>query len=159
MSKYLLNITPQTHVRATQGDKVFFRIPRENLRPAGLKRLKRLERYNQYKVDILTAAKQKCFTLPPEGAHVTFFVPCPKSWTKKKRKSFHGKLHQSKPDLKNFLTAFEDGLCSEDKYVAHYGEICKRWVDFEVGWIEITIAPPTEPLIEPPQIENHYKSG
>lgn len=150
MAKFLLNITPQTHVRATQGDSVFFRIPREALRPAGLKRLMRLEKYNQYKVDILAEAKKKGFVLPPEGAHITFFIPCPKSWTKKKKKQYHGKLHQSKPDLTNFLKAFEDGLCAEDKFIAHYGELCKRWVDFESGWIEITIAPPTEPLIEPP---------
>ena len=45
--KVILNITPQTHVRATQGDSIFFRIPREKLRPAGLSRLMRLEKYNQ----------------------------------------------------------------------------------------------------------------
>ena len=47
--KVILNITPQTHVRATQGDSIFFRIPREKLRPAGLSRLLRLEKYNKYK--------------------------------------------------------------------------------------------------------------
>ena len=59
--KIILNITPQTHVRATQGDSVFFRIPREKLRPQGLKRLQRLERYNQYKVDLSAEAKKKNF--------------------------------------------------------------------------------------------------
>ena len=49
--KYILNITPQTNVRATQGDKIFFRIPREKLYKSGLARLQRLERYNEYKIE------------------------------------------------------------------------------------------------------------
>jgi hypothetical protein len=39
LRKVILNITPQTHVRATQGDSIFFRIPRDKLRPAGLKQV------------------------------------------------------------------------------------------------------------------------
>ena len=81
--KIILNITPQTHVRATQGDSVFFRIPREKLRPSGLSRLMRLEKYNQYKIEL------------------------------------------------------SDSLMAEDKQVAHL-EVQKRWVDFDLGWIEIS---------------------
>ena len=61
--KVVLFITPQTHVRATRGDSVFFRIPREKLWPRGLERLKRLEKYNEYKVDLLTEAKKARFQL------------------------------------------------------------------------------------------------
>lgn len=145
-----LNITPQTHVRSTQGDKIYFRIPREKLRPAGLKRLLRLERYNQYKVDLLAEAKSKQFTMPPQGASIIFFLPVPRTWSNKKKKQHHGKLHQSKPDLDNLLKAFGDSLISEDKYIAHYGELSKRWVNFETGWIEIRLQEPTEVLIPPP---------
>lgn len=152
-NKYVLNITPQTHVRATKGDSVFFRIPRDKLRPAGLKRLLRLEKYNQYKIDLLAECKRVGFTIPPEGACITFFVPLPKSWSKKKRRQFHGTLHQSKPDLSNLLKSFEDAICTEDKYIAHYSGLGKRWVDFETGWIEVVISEPTEVLIEPPTKE------
>ena len=137
MKKLTLNITPQTHVRATQGDSIFFRIPREKLRPSGLSRLKRLERYNQYKVDLAAAAKSKQFVMPPIGASITFFVPVPPSWSKKKKKQYHGTFHQSKPDLDNLLKAFMDSLMAEDKQIAHL-EISKRWVDFETGWIQIS---------------------
>ena len=130
-NKFVLNITPQTHVRATKGDSVFFRIPRDKLRPAGLKRLLRLEKYNQYKIDLLAECKRKGFSIPAEGTSIMFFVPLPKSWSKKKRKQYHGTLHQSKPDLSNLLKSFEDAICVEDKYIAHYSEVCKRWVDFE----------------------------
>lgn len=149
-NKFVLNITPQTHVRATKGDSVFFRIPRDKLRPAGLKRLLRLEKYNQYKIDLLAECKKNGFSIPAEGTSVTFFVPLPKSWSKKKRKQYHGTLHQSKPDLSNLLKSFEDAICIEDKYIAHYSEVSKRWVDFEAGWIEVSIQEPTEVTITPP---------
>ena len=133
--KIILNITPQTHVRATQGDSVFFRIPREKLRPSGLSRLMRLEKYNQYKIELSAEAKRKNFVLPPVGASITFFIPA--SWSKKKKKLHHGKFHQSKPDIDNLQKAFLDSLMAEDKQVAHL-EVQKRWVDFDLGWIEIS---------------------
>ena len=138
MNKVILNITPQTHVRATQGDSIFFRIPREKLRPAGLKRLMRLERYNKYKLDLDTEAKIKSFVMPPIGASIVFVIPVPASWSKKKKKLYHGTFHQSKPDIDNLQKAFLDSLMKEDKQIAHL-EVQKRWVDFEIGWIEITL--------------------
>jgi Holliday junction resolvase RusA-like endonuclease len=138
MRKVILNITPQTHVRATQGDSIFFRIPREKLRPAGLKRLMRLERYNKYKLDLDSEAKRKSFIMPPIGASITFVIPVPRSWSNKKKKLYHGTFHQSKPDIDNLQKAFLDSLMKEDKQIAHL-EVQKRWVDFEVGWIEITL--------------------
>lgn len=135
--KVILNINPQTHVRATQGDSIFFRIPREKLRPSGLSRLKRLERYNTYKIELAAEAKSKRFLFPPVGASITFFIPVPPSWSKKKKKLHHGRFHQSKPDIDNLQKAFLDSLMAEDKQVAHL-EVQKRWVDFEIGWIEIS---------------------
>lgn len=143
------NITPQTYVRATQGDKILFRIGKLRLRPAGLKRLLRLEKYNKYKLAVELIAKSKKFIFPPQGAIVRFYVPCPRSWSKKKKKRYHGTIHQAKPDLSNFYKALEDGLLSEDKHIAHV-QISKHWVDFEAGWIEIEIDTPTFPIIIPP---------
>lgn len=137
-SKIILNITPQTHVRATQGDSVFFRIPREKLRPSGLKRLQRLERYNKYKIDLHAECKAKQFLFPPVGASITFFIPVPPSWSKKKKKLHHGHFHQSKPDIDNLTKALLDSIMTEDKQIAHL-EVQKRWVDFESGWIEINL--------------------
>lgn len=59
-------------------------------------------------------------------------------------------LMQNRPDLDNYLKALIDSLCSEDKYIAHYGELAKYWVDFEVGWIELTIQEPTKPIQSAP---------
>ena len=147
--KVILNITPQTSVRATQGDRIFFRIPREKLRPAGLKRLLRLEKYNNYKINLLAEAKAKQFTHPQQGASITFFIPIPKTWRKFKREAMAWMLHQSKPDLDNLLKAYFDSLLAEDKYISHY-EAKKVWVDFPIGWIEITVKEPEYPTKEVP---------
>ncbi len=140
-------ITPQTHVRATQGDRVFFRIPRDKLRPAGLKRLLRLERYNEYKLCLGALAKSQKFILPPQGSWIRFYIPCPKTWSLKRKKQMHGTLHQSKPDVDNLLKAAFDALFAEDKYIGHL-QISKHWVDSENGWIEIEIFKPEFPIIE-----------
>lgn len=149
--KVILNITPQTHIRTTQGDRIFFRIPRSKLRPSGLKRLLRIERYNQYKVDLLTEAKRKQFIIPASGLHVTFYVPVPESWSKKKKAAHHGLLHQSRPDLDNFCKSLFDSLITEDKYIANI-QATKRWVDFPDGWIECSFLelPEMQALVTPP---------
>lgn len=140
--KVVFNITPQTFVRATVNDRIFFKIPRNKLRPAGLKRLMRLEKYNQYKIDVCAIAKKKKFELPEQGTHVTFYLPVPKSWTKTKKAFMHMKLHQTKPDVDNLTKALFDGLMSEDKHIADI-HITKRWVNQEAGWIEININNPS----------------
>ena len=149
--KIILNITPLTWVRVTANDRIFFRIPRDKLYPSGLKRLLRLEKYNEYKISLSAHAKSKQFTIPACGCGVTFFLPCPRTWSNKKKKKYHGTFHQSRPDLKNLLSAWEDALCIEDKYIAHYSYLCKRWVDFPTGWIEITLEdmPESELVITP----------
>ena len=148
--KYILHITPQTNVRATQGDRIFFRIPREKLYPSGLKRLLRLERYNEYKVNLRAEAKRVGLQLPEQGASIKFFIPMPKSWRKFKREAMHFKLHQSKPDIDNLLKAMFDSLFAEDKSIAHF-EAAKFWVNFPVGWIEISTFEPKFDITEIPK--------
>jgi Holliday junction resolvase RusA-like endonuclease len=142
--KVILNITPQTHVRATQGDRVFFRIPRDKLFPSGLKRLKRLEKYNEYKISLLALAKAQRFLPTEQGHHITFYIPVSKSWTKAKKAKYHLQLHQEQPDIDNLTKSFFDSLLPEDKHIADV-RITKKWVNQEKGWIEILIDPPSIP--------------
>jgi Holliday junction resolvase RusA-like endonuclease len=135
VQKIILNLTPKTHVRATRGDSIFFRIPRDKLKPQGLKRLIRLEQYNAYKIELLAEAKKRKFQIPAAGLSITFYLPCPKTWSKKKKKACHGLLCQSRPDIDNLLKSFCDSLVSEDKFIASISAT-KRWVDFPSGWIE-----------------------
>src|ERR1700761_4901347 len=120
--KIILNITPQTYQRLTQRDKIWFRIPESQLRPDGLKRKRKIERFNEYKVSVLALAKEKHFQLPYQGTAIKFCIPMPKGWPKWKKKLMHGKLHGYRPDLSNLLKALEDSLFTEDKLIAHYSD-------------------------------------
>jgi Holliday junction resolvase RusA-like endonuclease len=142
--KVVFDINPQTNVRATQGDRIFFKIPREKLRPEGLKRLMRLERYNEYKLSLSAIAKSKRFAPPEQGGHLVFYIPVPKSWKKYKKEEMHMKLHQSKPDWDNLAKAFFDSMLAEDMHIADV-RVTKRWVNLERGWIEFNTNLPDIP--------------
>lgn len=143
LKKIVLDITPQTHVRSTQGDRIFFRIPRNKLNPSGLARLKRLERYNDYKASLLALARKEGLKFPEQGLEINFYFPVTKSWSGWKKRNSHMKGHELKPDLSNCLKALEDGLLKEDKMIFHYAGLSKRWVNQEKGYIEFIYHPPS----------------
>ncbi len=144
MKKVVFNITPQPAVRSTQGDRIYFQIPRDKLRPEGLKRLMRLERYNEYKVALNAIAKAQKFTPPEQGGHLIFYIPVPKSWKEYKKKAMHGLLHTSVPDWDNLAKGFFDGLLTQDKAIADV-RVTKVWINDVVGRIEFICALPTLP--------------
>jgi Holliday junction resolvase RusA-like endonuclease len=154
---YIFKISPQTHVRATQGDRILFRIPEARRSEAGTKRVRRLEKYNRYKEDLCALGKELQFELPMWGAAIRFFIPMPRTWRKWQKKQNMYQYHQSKPDLSNLLKAFEDALFAEDKAIAHYSEVSKHWVDGEFGWIEVIVRKPIACIFNNPyteQVEN-----
>lgn len=55
--------------------------------------------------------------LPEAGAHVTFVIPMPQSWSKKKRAMMDGKPHQKKPDIDNLEKALLDALFDNDAHI------------------------------------------
>jgi len=67
--------------------------------------------------------------LPESGAVITFILPMPQSWSKKKREQMHGQPHQQKPDLDNLLKALADAVHKEDCRIWNYGSVSKRWGD------------------------------
>lgn len=74
--------------------------------------------------------------LPQSGARVTFVLPMPKSWSKKKRDELNGMAHTQKPDLDNLLKALADAVYEED---AGIWDIHARKVWGRDGLIEIVI--------------------
>lgn len=137
---FKFKISPQTAIRSNQSDRIFFRIQRDKLRPEGLKRLLRLERYNKYKQDLAALAKSIKFTAPEQGGHLIFYIPVPKSWKEYKKKEMHQKLHLSTPDWDNLAKAFFDGLMVQDKGIADV-RVTKKWVNASHGHIEFIVQP------------------
>lgn len=139
--KYRFDITPVSAIRTTQGDRVFFRIPRDKLKKEGLARLIRIERYNKYKVDLLALAKAQKFIPAEQGMHVIFHMPVPKSERKNKKERMHMMLHNVRPDWDNLAKGFFDSLLVEDNKIANV-QITKKWVNQEVGYIEVIMGQP-----------------
>jgi Holliday junction resolvase RusA-like endonuclease len=51
------------------------------------------------------------------GAVVIFYIPMPKSWSKRKKAQMIGKGHQQKPDVDNLLKAVMDATLKEDCHI------------------------------------------
>ncbi|HEN8204432.1 TPA: RusA family crossover junction endodeoxyribonuclease [Proteus mirabilis] len=81
------------------------------------------------------------FTLPESGAHLTFVIPMPKSWSKKKRIEMNGKPHQQRPDVDNLIKAVMDAIFDEDCKVWNISA-SKLWG--EQGKIGVTLPENTE---------------
>ena len=81
----------------------------------------------------------------PDRLDITFLIPMPKSWSKKKRAEFVGAPHQLTPDTDNLVKAFKDTFTRDehgnrltDCHV--YSEtVEKYWA--EQGSIELRVAP------------------
>ena len=91
-------ITPVSKPRQTQRD-------RWKKRPVVL-------RYHAYK-DELRLRRVKL----PECHHVTFILPMPPSWSKKKQEALYGQPHRQRPDADNLLKGLWDALYEEDSHI------------------------------------------
>lgn len=76
--------------------------------------------------------------VPESGSHITFHIPMPKSWTKKKKAMMLGQPHKQVPDVDNLLKALLDAIYDDDKAVWDV-RTTKRWADTPV--IEIVHHP------------------
>lgn len=102
MASYSVEVTPVPKPRMTQSD-------RWKKRPA-------VVRYYQYKDDLVFEALAQGFVLSDE-VELDFYLPMPKSWSKKKQAEMDGKPHQAKPDIDNMAKAVMDALLDEDSHV------------------------------------------
>ena len=71
------------------------------------------DRYWAFKDELL---KQLKGNLEPRF-HVIFYIPMPKSWSKKRKLEMNGKPHQVRPDVDNYEKSFMDALCEDDSYI------------------------------------------
>lgn len=81
-------------------------MPKYLITPVGKPRMTRADKWKQrppvmrYRM-FCDEARLHGIRVPENGAHITFVLPMPKSWSKKKRAAMDGQPHQQKPDLDN----------------------------------------------------------
>ena len=64
--------------------------------------------------------------VPDSGAHVTFVLPMPASWSKAKREAHIWQPHRQRPDVDNLAKALLDAVYDEDCRV-HDLRVSKIW--------------------------------
>ena len=64
----------------------------------------------------------------PSKLWIEFYLPMPKSWSKKRKSEMNDTPHQQKPDIDNLVKAFLDHLCEDDAYVYNI-KAAKFWSD------------------------------
>ena len=112
-------ITPVPKPRMTQSDRWAKRAP--------------VLRYFAFKDEV----RLNKISLPECGYHVTFILPMPDSWSKKKKEEMNGKPHQQKPDKDNLEKALLDAIFEDDCRIWD-GRVSKVWG--EKGQIKIEVA-------------------
>ena len=114
MSEYL--ITPVPAPRMTRSDKWA-------KRPCVM-------RYFAFRDEV----KLRKVTIEPFGSHIIFYLPMPKSWSRKKKAKMLGMPHQQTPDTDNLGKAILDAVFGDDSHVYDI-RFSKYWSD--IGKIEI----------------------
>lgn len=107
-----LDVSPIGKPRMTQRDKWMKRPP--------------VVRYHIFCQSLKFRAEEHCYKVT-DTLSLTFVIPMPPSWSKKKRLAMVGQPHQTKPDLDNLIKAFKDALCEDDSFVHTYEKITKVW--------------------------------
>ena len=90
-------------------------------------------RYWEYKRVLMLQAREHGYS-PGHTLNIEFFMPIPKSWSKKKAASMAFTPHQQKPDIDNLIKAFMDALLEEDCYVYRI-KATKTWSGTSKGCI------------------------
>lgn len=84
-------------------------------------------KYFNYRSHLLKLAHRDNYKIGDTLENITFVMPFPKSYSKKKKNDLNGKPHQIKPDLDNLVKAFKDSLLKNDQKVHTYNNIKKVW--------------------------------
>ena len=106
-------------------------MPEYKITPVGKPRMTRADkwkkhpevlRYRAFCDEVLPQGVE----LPESGSHVTFILPMPASWSKKKRAEFNGKPHQATPDFDNMMKALMDAIYENDAHIWD-ARVSKSW--------------------------------
>lgn len=109
----LYNIRPVPKPRMTRSDKW-----KKPMRP-------NVSRYFAFKDE----CRLKNVEVPESGARVIFYMPMPKSWSKKKKTEYVLTPHRQVPDVDNLCKALLDALFGDDSHVYDI-RVSKYW-DYE----------------------------
>ena len=113
-----LNIAPCPKPRMTFSDRW----------KVGDKKRPAVAKYHYFRDQVKDKIKSYDNDLQFEIFEIGFYIPMPKSWSKKKKSEMNGEPHQQRPDLDNYLKACKDSVYEEDSVVWKV-TATKLWTD------------------------------
>lgn len=126
---FIIPVAPVAYLRVTQ--KTLFLLNKE---PHEWKKIyqskaRKIHKYYDFKKEIKAHSLWVGLTeIPTSIESISFVIPMPKSWSKKKIKEMDGQFHTQTPDLDNFLKALFDAVHTEDSHIAQIRNgISKTW--------------------------------
>ena len=119
-------INPVGKPRMVNSDRWLVNKPDSKLTKDKIQRKRLLKKYWDYKDEL--NLKLKGFVLPDSNYWIVFYIPMPKSWSKKKKKLMVNRPHQQVPDRDNFEKAFLDCIFKNDSHIWD-GRVTKLWSD------------------------------
>lgn len=104
------------------------------VKPQGYKRMSRKSvwKYKDYH-DYMNTIRETCQKArfePGDALSLDFYIPMPKSWSKKKKAEMEFEPHQNRPDLDNLVKAVLDALFYQKKG----GDSCVYMLDAAKTW-------------------------
>jgi len=119
---FWLTVRPMGKPRMTQSDK-WKQNPNH---PDPKKRMRKaIYKWKEYKAEIQRQIGD--FEMPKVNYWMIFYMPTyQKTWSDKKKREHHGRIHQLKPDKDNLEKGVLDALLTEDKEIAD-GRVSKIW--------------------------------
>jgi Holliday junction resolvase RusA-like endonuclease len=99
-----------------KGQKVWIKIGKKGIaktlksKPNYVRTRRYILKYFDYKDTLKAMAKEQCFIMPQDAFFMWYFMPMPKSWTKKKKAEMAFKMHKNKKDCDNIGKGIFDAL-------------------------------------------------
>lgn len=118
-------IKPTTAPRMTQSDKW----------KTGARKRPCVRRYHAFRDEV----RLRKVAVPLHSARITFHMPMPKSWSKKKRELMRHSGHQQAPDVDNLCKALLDAVYPDGDSHVWDIRLTKIWND--EGGIEVGVSP------------------
>lgn len=100
-----------------KGKAVWFKVRKDGKtvtlrsKPNYVRTKRYLDKYFEYKEKLQVIAAKTGFTMPQDAFFMWFFMPMPKTWTKKKKAQMAFKMHKNKKDTDNLSKGIKDALC------------------------------------------------
>lgn len=132
--EYLLEYGMKKHLESIEKGAKFPTNPRQWYNTK-----RRYHKYIDYKKNVAEEARRVLYMPRTDNFWVKFYLPMPKSWSRKKRNILAWEPHLKTKDTDNLVKGFIDGLFPDQDSIVWDYRATKFWTPSDNGFIDIEI--------------------